>query len=58
MRRMGKAALAAAAHQVSEASYADNERSLVARINSVVHDQANKLIEMAKPMLEVNSSFL
>ena len=58
MRRMGKAALAAAPQQASEASYLDSERGLVANISSLVCDQATRLIEMATPTLEVDASRL
>ena len=58
MRRMGKAALAAAPAQASEATYVGDERAFVARISAFVQDQASKLLEMATPMTRVDSSFL
>ncbi len=58
MRRIGKTALAAASRQASESSYADGEKELVGRISRLVQNQANKLIQMATPMLDVDSSFL
>ena len=58
MRRIGKSALAAAAKQAADPSYADNERKLVDAIGTLVQNQASKLIEMAAPMLQVDSSLL
>lgn len=58
MRRMGKAALAAAPAQASEAMYVGEERAFVERISAFAQDQANKLVEMATPMTQVDPSRL
>jgi serine/threonine-protein kinase HipA len=58
MRRMGKSALRAARTQAAEATYVDEERDLVQRISEFVTTQANRLIEMADPMLQVDSDSL
>jgi collagenase-like PrtC family protease len=53
MRRMGKAAPAAAAMQAADAIYVGTEREFVRRIATFVEGQARKLVEMAAPMLKV-----
>lgn len=58
MRRMGKSALAGSAKQAADAVYVDAESKLVEDINTLVQSQAGKLIEMATPMLQVDSSLL
>jgi serine/threonine-protein kinase HipA len=58
MRRIGKAALAAARAQASEDTYVGEERALVERISAFVQNQAGKLIDMATPMTRVDPSFL
>ena len=58
MRRIGKAALAAAPTQAVEATYVSEERAFVKRVSTFAQDQASKLLEMATPMLQVDSSFL
>lgn len=58
MRRLGKAALAAAPAQASEAIYAGEERALVERISVFVQGQAKKLLDMATPMTQVDPSLL
>lgn len=58
MRRMGKAALVSSPSQAADPVYADDERTLVEHISTLVQDQARKLIQMATPMLQVDSSRL
>lgn len=58
MRRLGKAALAAAPAQAGESSYIDTERELVDSISTFVQAQAQKLLDMAKPMTQVDPSLL
>jgi serine/threonine-protein kinase HipA len=58
MRRMGKSALSAALTQASEATYVDRERNLVQRICEFVSNQANRLLEMADPMMQVDLELL
>jgi serine/threonine-protein kinase HipA len=53
MRRMGKAAPAAAATLAADAIYVGTEREFVGRIATFVEGQARKLAEMAAPMLKV-----
>lgn len=53
MRRMGKAAPAAAATQAADAIYVGTEREFVGRIATFVEGQARKLADMAAPMLKV-----
>jgi len=58
MRRMGKNALSAARTQAAEAAYVDEERDLVQRICEFVTSQATMLLEMADPMMQVDSELL
>lgn len=58
MRRLGKAALAAAPAQASESIYVDEEKTVVDRIGAFVQSQAKKLLDMATPMTQVDSSRL
>jgi serine/threonine-protein kinase HipA len=58
MRRLGKAALAAAPIQASDAIYAGEEKTLVERISVYVQGQAKKLLDMAMPMTQVDPSQL
>lgn len=58
MRRLGKNALTASATQAADAVYVDDERKLVEGISTFVQNQARKLIDMAAPMLQLDSSLL
>jgi serine/threonine-protein kinase HipA len=58
MRRMGKSALAASAKQAADPVYVAAESNLVEGISTLVQNQARKLIEMASPMLQVDSALL
>lgn len=58
MRRLGKAALAAAPVQTADTVYVGEERAFVKRISTFVQAQANKLLEMATPMTQVDPSRL
>jgi serine/threonine-protein kinase HipA len=58
MRRMGKAAISAAQAQASEAAYEGEENALVEKISTFVQGQANKLLALATPMLEIDASVL
>jgi len=58
MRRIGKAAPAAARAQASEDTYVGEERALVERISAFVQNQAGKLIDMATPMTRVDPLLL
>jgi len=58
MRRIGKAALASAPAQASEVTYEGEEKAFVERISTLVQSQASKLLEMATPMTQVDSSLL
>lgn len=58
MRRIAKAALAAAPAQASEVTYVGEERVLVERISAFVQGQAKKLLDMAMPMTQVDPSQL
>ncbi len=58
MRRIGKAALAAASSQAAEDIYVGEERALVERISSLVQGQAQKLLDMATPMTQIDPSLL
>jgi len=58
MRRLGKAALAAAPVQAADTVYVGEERAFVKRISTFVQAQANKLLEMATPMMQVDPSRL
>lgn len=58
MRRLGKAALAAAPAQASEAIYVGEERALAERISAFTQGQARKLLDMAAPMTQVDPSHL
>jgi serine/threonine-protein kinase HipA len=58
MRRMGKAALTAAPAQAADAMYAGEEKAFLGRISAFVQNQAQKLVEMATPMLGVDPSSL
>lgn len=58
MRRLGKAALAAAPAQAAEDIYVSAEKDLVQRIGTFVQDQAKKLLEMATPMTQIDPSLL
>lgn len=57
MRRMSKAALAAAPLQASEAVYVGEEKAFVAKISAFVQAQATKLAEMATPMTKSVTRF-
>ena len=57
MRRMSKAALAAAPLQASEAVYVGEEKAFVAKISAFVQEQATKLAEMAMPMTKSVTRF-
>lgn len=58
MRRMGKAAVAAAAAQAAEAVYVGRERVFVERISAFVRRQAQKLLDTAAPMTKVDLAML
>jgi serine/threonine-protein kinase HipA len=58
MTRMARAAQTAAAAQAKASDYVAEERSLVARINGFVQSQAQKLLDMAKPMQAVDPALL
>jgi hypothetical protein len=58
IRRLGKAALAAAPVQAAEGIYVGEERALVADISGFVQQQANNLLAMASPMTQVGPSVL
>jgi serine/threonine-protein kinase HipA len=58
MRRMGKAALTAAPAQAADAVYEGEEKAFVGRISAFVQSQAQKLLDMATPMLTVDLSLL
>lgn len=58
MRRLGKAALSATSRPDSESSYRGAEKDLVSQISRLVQTQAHNLIQMATPMMDVDSSFL
>jgi len=58
MRRMGNAALSAAPAQASEAVYAGEENAFVEKISAFVQGQANKLLAMVTPMLQVDATLL
>lgn len=53
MQRFGRAAAEAAAQQRADESYQGEEKALVAKASAYVRDQAQKLAEMARPMLRV-----
>jgi serine/threonine-protein kinase HipA len=53
MRRMGKAALAAAPAQAAERTYLGEERKFVGRIAAFIEGQAHKLLDLATPMVKV-----
>ena len=52
---MGKAAHSAALAQAEDAVY-EGEESFVGRISAFVQRQANKLVDLAAPMMQVYSS--
>lgn len=54
MTRMGKVALGAAPAQARAEDYAGDERAVVERISAFVQDQAQKLIDQAAPMRNVD----
>jgi len=58
MRRMGKAAPAAATAQAAEAVYVDAEQAFVTGISTFVQAQAQQLLDMAEPMLKVDAALL
>lgn len=58
MRRMGAAAVSAAAAQTAEGIYIEEERAFVQGISSLVRNQAQKLLDMATPMAKVDRTFL
>lgn len=58
MRRMGKSALAASVTQAADTVYVGGERKLVEDISTLVQNQARKLIDMAAPMRQIDSSLL
>ncbi|HEU4654624.1 MAG TPA: HipA domain-containing protein [Steroidobacteraceae bacterium] len=58
MRRISKAALAAASALAEDPVFVGEERDLAHRISAFVATQANKLAETATPMLKVESKWL
>jgi serine/threonine-protein kinase HipA len=58
MSRMGKAALEAAPAQAGAEDYVDDERAFVERISAFVQKQAQKLVDHAVPMRNVDAALL
>lgn len=58
MKRMGSIALAAAPAQAGAEDYIDDERDLVERISTFVQDQAQTLIDHARPMRKIDADLL
>ncbi|HEU4653188.1 MAG TPA: HipA domain-containing protein [Steroidobacteraceae bacterium] len=58
MRRISKAAIAAAPELAADSSFVGEERALTRRICAFVAEQANKLADAAQPMLKVESKWL
>jgi serine/threonine-protein kinase HipA len=58
MTRMGKTALAAAPAQARAEDYVDDERAFVERLSAFVQDQAQKLVDHAAPMRNVDAALL
>jgi len=54
MQRIGRVAAEAAAQQRADESYQGEEKVLVSKIAAYVQGQAQKLIEMSRPMLRVD----
>lgn len=54
MQRIGRVAGEAAAREAADESYQGEEKTLTSRIATYVRGQAQKLIEMSRPMLSVN----
>lgn len=54
MQKMGRMAIEAAVQQAADESYLGDEKAQVAKISAYVQGQAQKLIEMARPLLRVD----